>query len=272
MVVSKQHGDFQEGDSMKTKLISFGTKRYARPLKRLAENAAEHFDVVETHDEQTPLLSPEWRTQNAELLRYERGWGFWCWKPELIYQSLKKMDKGDVLMYCDSQIKFVANPQPLFGRCLGNDGILLFSQYYTSQRNIKWIKRECLMALGCDVPECHDAFQLNAAFSVWSPTDLSFSLLNQWKAKCCDYRLVSDCPSGCREHLIFEDHRHDQAILSLLWWREREGLSRRGITALPDPSQYGDPQRQKTYFGGQIVEFDRIVKRTYPIPCLTPAI
>ena len=36
------------------------------------------------------------------LLPTCRGFGYWIWKPQVILQSLRMMDKGDVLLYADA--------------------------------------------------------------------------------------------------------------------------------------------------------------------------
>lgn len=249
---------------MRTFLLSFGTRRYARPLRRLAQSATKHFDRVLCLRENTELLSKEWRADNREILRYARGWGFWCWKPELIYSALMLINKGDVLMYCDSQVVFKKSPQRLFDLCLENNGVLLFNQKYAGHTNKPWTKRECLIRMDCDTEEFWKASQLNAAMSVWSWTKEASDLLFEWSGLCCDYDIVSD-KNNCAQHPEFKDHRHDQSVLSLL-------AKQRSLPTYTDPSQFGNPHLQQEYYDGKVLSIDRMVSRDYPIPCLHPTL
>ncbi|BEI36578.1 hypothetical protein PHIN7_03020 [Polynucleobacter sp. HIN7] len=48
-------------------------------------------------------LAPEFSDRFQDKLKPSvRGFGYWCWKPQIIKQTLEQMNEGDVLHYCDA--------------------------------------------------------------------------------------------------------------------------------------------------------------------------
>ena len=69
---------------------------------------------------------------------------------------------------------------------------------------------------GCDSEECHNAFQVDASCSFWRKGTHSLKVANAWLKDSLDYASISDAPNIEGKPNIdgFEDHRHDQAILT----------------------------------------------------------
>ena len=45
----------------------------------------------------------EYIEKHSNFIRTHRaGFGFWIWKPKIIYDTLNKMKEGDILVYCDA--------------------------------------------------------------------------------------------------------------------------------------------------------------------------
>ena len=40
--------------------------------------------------------------EHKEIFEYKKGGGYWIWKVQLILQSLRDLDDGDILIYSDS--------------------------------------------------------------------------------------------------------------------------------------------------------------------------
>jgi hypothetical protein len=242
-------------------LLSFATSHYQNAQEHLHNTGAPWFDShLPLTDED---LDADFLARNAELMKYRRGYGFWCWKPYLIRKAVENLQEGEVLMYCDSQLAFVANPAPLFELCKREGGILLFHQLRERQYNRKWTRRECFRRMDCDEPKYWDAPQVNAAMQFYMDTPRTMEFLQEWERWNSDWMVVGDGPGGEVEDPTFRDHRHDQSILSIM-------AVKWGLTLYPDPSQFGVGYKQAGRNYGQVVEFVRNVSAAYPIPCHVP--
>lgn len=246
---------------MKRVLISFATSHYQGAQANLTETAAPWFDEIRPFHSDT--LPESFRALHADLFRYRRGYAFWIWKPWLILRELRTLAPGDVLMYCDAQLAFVADPAPLFDLCVNRDGILLFHQRREEHVNRTWTRRDCFEAMGCDESRYWNGPQLNAAMQVYSPTPRAFAFIEEWYQWNSRLDVVGDAVSEKPEFPDFKDHRHDQSILSLMAIRD-------GLDTMPDPSQFGNGYNQTGRTYKQILEFRRNVSACYPIPCRQP--
>lgn len=52
-------------------------------------------------------------------------------------------------------------------------------------------------------------------------TERTRNFIKQWLDLCTNEQLLTDIPSKVPEYTDFIDHRHDQALLSLLYYKER---------------------------------------------------
>jgi hypothetical protein len=142
------------------------------------------------------------------------------------------LNDGDVVMYCDSGACFVADVEPLLSLTDEQD-IVLFDFPYFFNRN--WIKRDCFELMGCTDEKYIQGAHWNGAFQIYKKTPKSIAFVEEYLKYCCDERILTDIPSESgAEDNSFKDHRHDQAVLSLLAIKHE-------IKPNLDPSQYGRP-------------------------------
>lgn len=239
-------------------LLSFATSHYADAQQRLGASAERYFDRV--HVLGPADLDDEFRQRHASIMQHPRGYGLWIWKPHLILMAVLSLAPDAVLMYCDSQVRFIADPRPLMELCRGRRGVLVFHQRREKRLNREWCKRDCFIRLGCDSEDYWNDWQLNAAMSLWMNTPVAIRVLEEWLAACSDEQALSDAPSVLGPELPeFIAHRHDQAVCSLI-------CRKRQIVAYPDPSQFGNGCQQDGRDYQQIVQHDRTVKPPYTIP------
>jgi len=72
----------------------------AARVERQAENMGL-FDDFKPYDE--TMLDSDFRSRFESKLRDDiRGFGYWCWKPQVALQALAQMQDGDVLIYVDA--------------------------------------------------------------------------------------------------------------------------------------------------------------------------
>jgi hypothetical protein len=160
--------------------------------------------------------------RNSYTFSQPRGAGCWIWKPYLILKTMETMGDSDWLMYTDSGMYFVRDPWPWVesnSDCIGEKGIATFG---TCDRNRKYCKRDAFVLMGMDEPRYIDSEQRQASVFVCKKTDFSLRFVREWLDWCCDPRVITDLPNtkGLPNHTGFQDHRHDQSIMSLMCIRE----------------------------------------------------
>jgi hypothetical protein len=162
------------------------------------------------------------------------GAGYWAWKPFFILEALKQLHEGDVALYCDSGSRFIASPQPLIDLVQRQtSGLVLFDA--RPLKNRQFTKRDCFVKMGCDAAEYWDAHKLIATVVVVRKCELAIQFVKEWLHYCKDRAAITDDPNQCGlpELPGFLQHRHDQAILSVLAAKHR-------IETFRNPSVWGN--------------------------------
>lgn len=171
---------------------------------------------------------PEFCAKNRQLLDQPRGGGYWVWKPFLIFNVLTKLPQGAYLIYYDSGISLKYR---IWSDCSSFIQWMELNEFsfmpgiripeFGANRN--WCKFE---AYRNQIPvEQLDNFlsesQFQATFSIWRNDAKSMLFLKQWIDLCENNILIDDfiADQSC-EHPDFIEHRHDQALLSLLCFQK----------------------------------------------------
>jgi hypothetical protein len=167
-------------------------------------------------------LDENFRREHRHILERRRGAGYWLWKPYLIRECLRGTDPGDVVCYLDAGLVVRRHLGPLIRQAEEHD-LLAFRG---SRPNRLHVKRDCFVLTGTDVPACHDAAQIDASTLLLKNTAANQAFVESWLRYCADARILTDQPNECGAPNLpgFIDHRHDQAVLSVLLWRERDRL------------------------------------------------
>lgn len=214
-------------------LVTFGNKGYeiSRWLLARSALATKCSDEVIFWDDEK-IRQTDFYKQNRKILDQKRGAGYWLWKPYIILEELKKLKKNDFLLYSDAQMLALEDCQKLYDICKEEGGILLFTNM--PQTMECWCKRDALVLSGMDTPEVRSSFDYAAMMSVWQNTPEARAFLEEWLNMCRDERMLTDLPNtqGKDNYPLFIDHRHDQALFSLL-------AIKKGIKRHRAPNQYG---------------------------------
>ena len=209
---------------MRHVFLSYGTAAFFDARDQLCASAMKvGFDAALARGPED--LDPAFASANAELLSRPRGGGYWAWKPQIILQELRKLGPGDVLVYCDAgrspYTRLTLFPKALLKKTRASGFIVgpLIPQHGPISR---WTKRDALILLGMDRPEIHAKPPVQATWSLWTPSLAAFHFLELWQQACTDPRCISDDPNtmGLENLPDFRDHRHDQALATLLAYRE----------------------------------------------------
>ncbi|MBT8411913.1 MAG: hypothetical protein KJP02_08970, partial [Octadecabacter sp.] len=213
---------------------------YAEHAERYRDSAlACGFTSARFYREADLQRTPFW-AQNQAILSLPRGAGYWLWKPYIILEQLRSLPEGDVLLYSDAGRGLVAQvtyfdtfPENIL-RC-AHDSRKGFIVGLTTNWGIQGIltKPRCFDLMQANTADMQNAAQVQATWSVWKHCPEAIAFLEDWLSYCTNPDLLLD---DGPEHLgnapkDFRDHRHDQAICSILAHRHRAQYF-----ALHDPS------------------------------------
>jgi hypothetical protein len=167
-----------------------------------------------------PPLDESFYRSNKDILEQKRGAGYWLWKPHLIYDFLLAdyIDEGDYLIYSDAGVEFIGDVNHIISRM--DQDVFLFGNNW---RHIDWCKGDVLDAI--QVATDQRQVQASVIFIRKSPESVRF--VKEWLLWCQMPGFIDDSPSVTPNAPTFQEHRHDQAILTCLqikhgyrlhWW------------------------------------------------------
>ena len=175
--------------------------------------------------------------KNKHILDQSRGAGYWLWKPYLIHRTLKYLDEGDVLFYCDSGAMFIKSISPVIDKLSSTEGVFLFHHHDGKEDNRMATKRDVYIALDCDNNSYYTRCCLGGYILIKN-NNFARSFVKQWLHFCEDENLLTDTPNklGKPNHPQYNEHRHDLSILTLI-------ANKLNIPSGCDMTQYGNSYR-----------------------------
>jgi hypothetical protein len=206
---------------MKKYFLSFCDSKYNRTLERIKMEAINMniFDEILCYNE-TIFDEDFTRNQGNFIKNNKRGYGYWIWKPYLILKTLKEMNENDILVYVDG------------GCTLNKNGIKRLNEYFEIITNSKygilslqlnqiekmWTKMDLFVELKCKEEKFMDSNQLLATTIIMRKCNHVLNIFEKALEICSknNYHFIDDSPSISPNDRIFNEHRHDQSILSLL--------------------------------------------------------
>lgn len=168
--------------------------------------------------------SSEFLRLNESILKQERGAGYWLWKPYIIEKKLNELPENDILIYSDAGVEFVNRLQLIIERM--DSDIWLFGNNY---KHLDWCKMDVMDFILPDWMFTYneDARQVQASVIIIRNTPYSRLFIRKWLKLCQIDGFIDDSQSINDNYLDFQEHRHDQAILTCLaykygiklhWW------------------------------------------------------
>lgn len=195
--------------------ITYGDARFNKSRARIVAEAARFgvFDHVRGFGPED--LSIEFVQRNYAILSAPRGGGYWLWKPYIIWETLKSMSDGDVLMYADAGCTFISDPSPYI-EIAAQYGLVAFR--LGKETLAQYTKGFAFKHLGLDVDIWGEQLQVIAGILVVQKRPFTTFLVSEWLRLSQDERLITDADTTGLEpnHPSFIENRHDQSIWSLL--------------------------------------------------------
>lgn len=151
-------------------------------------------------------------------MRVTRGFGYWCWKPQVILQSLRQINEGDILIYADIGCEFVpSKAKSLLEKLqnLANNDIMGFSLPYQERQ---WTKNDIFRHFGAENnPKFTESSHICATLIFMKKSAKTIQIITEWLDIFKNHwNLVDDSPSQTPNHKDFCENRHDQSIWSMI--------------------------------------------------------
>ncbi|MDY5949950.1 MAG: hypothetical protein SPJ16_01930 [Helicobacter sp.] len=149
-----------------------------------------------------------------------RGFGYWCWKPQIILQTLQQMNEGDVLFYidigCEFQIEGRRRLQEMIDEIRKNEimGVMVGGHHIEKV----WTKASVFQHFGV-LNDKHyvDTRQIASGLVMLCKTQRTQAIMQEWlNVFYHHFELVDDSPSPIPNDESFIENRHDQSIWSIL--------------------------------------------------------
>lgn len=199
--------------------ITFADTRYRNTLERihreaLSMNIFKDIFICTEND-----LDQDWRSKHGHFLETSiRGYGYWIWKSQIIYQVLHKVPEGSILIYCDggsTLVKDAVNTLLYLCQLVKNSCSIGALAFYLDYPEKQWTKMDTMDHL--DYYD-YDSRHIQSGFTLWRNDEPVRNLVAKWAEISCshNYHFIDDSPSILPNDPIFKEHRHDQSILGIL--------------------------------------------------------
>ena len=210
------------------KLVTFTDSRMTISANKCAQSAMTH--GADSYSIWTPNdLSAEFKETMAEVLKHERGAGFYCWKPYVVHREMCKLQDGDILVWCDAGNEWIGDMRTAIAAM--DQDILFFSNGW---RHMDWCKLQTAHAIlsygkisferttpgevrvikTSLLPTEEKQLQASTFFIRVTPQSRLF--IQEWYGWSIIPGMIDNSPSAIGNEPTFQEHRWDQSILCCL--------------------------------------------------------
>lgn len=168
--------------------------------------------------------------RHYDILSEKTGNGLWLWKPYFLYKTLKDVENGEVVFYCDAGSFFFRSAKPIL-ETMDDDiwvsDIPLIEKQYT--------KPELIDRMNCNSKDFLETNQIQANFIAVRKSDRGLKFVKEWLSLCESIDNIGKDTKYDKlppVDFCFLGHRYDQSVLSLL-------SKKWSVPVHLDPSQFG---------------------------------
>ncbi len=232
------------GKAMKIYFMTFANEKgtWLHPprfsVRRIMDEAkaSGYFDIVMGCSEKD--LTPSfWARHQQFIVNHPRGFGYWLWRPQLVWQVMQDMNDGDVLCFADAgcTIRYDTAAKKRMAHYIkmvnaSPHGVLSFQTRLLEKH---WTKNDLLIKLNAD-SKIKNSGQLLGGVWFLKKSPASLRLVETWlRVASDDYHAIDDSPSLTANDKGFKEHRHDQSIFSIL----RKQMGTATLSDETDPRQ-----------------------------------
>lgn len=201
-------------------LCSFGSLDLYPSALRLKKQAESFniFDEILIYNEYNLPYDEKFEKELRKKLIPSRGFGYWCWKPFIVMNTLESMNDNDILLYTDVGCHLNKEAINKFYEYLDiviENGALCFELGHIEKL---WTKSDLFNYFNVlDDKNITDSFQRSATSFLLLKNDFNLNIVNKWlQVFYDDFSLADDTPSKISNADMFIENRHDQSIFSIL--------------------------------------------------------
>jgi hypothetical protein len=200
------------GTLLKFHGITYASKSFARCAKILGTvSLHRNFDSFEIFTYEN--LADHFKLLNRETLEFQRGSGYWVWKPQIILQKCSNLQSDDFIFYFDAG-SFPTKSKENFEKNLDPSRINLW--ILPGHKIGEWIDPKVLDSLGFP-KSLHDNPMVWAGAIGFRPQPELVEVVEEWRDLCqVPEYLRPDSFHGYEKPPQLMWHRHDQSLLSML--------------------------------------------------------
>lgn len=203
------------------RLITFSDSRMTQSKQVLCDSAL-HFGIDSIRGYGPEDLPPWLYHAHPYMNEQTKGFGWYAWKPWIVFNEIMQMNEGDLLIYADAGQTLIGDPRKIFDAC--SQDIILFSNGWT---HAEWCKGDAAKTiLGKNWISYYNwnhvqNQQTQASLLFLRVTETSRKFIQEWFAWSLMPGLIDNSPSITPNYPTFAEHRWDQAILGCLAIKHR---------------------------------------------------
>lgn len=204
---------------MKVYICSFANLYLLPSLKRFYKEALDMniFSDIFLYEELA--LGKDFKVRFEDKLNCNvRGFGYWCWKPYIVLESLKRIEYEDILIYADSGCRLkkeYSDKMKIYIEYAEKYDIVAFELGFPDRL---WTKADLFDYF--KVLDNKEITESNARFATYfiiKKTDKTIKFINEWlNVFYTNFNLADDSPSKIKNLEGFIENRHDQSVFSIL--------------------------------------------------------
>ena len=189
--------------------ITYATKEYETSAM-LAYESSLKYGCDQSAIFNPDLIDSTFWGFNMDIFEHERGAGYWLWKPYFILINLLQMEEGNYLVYTDAGVQVVDDVNHIISKMKVD--VFLFANQYNHEH---WCKGNVTDHICGFRKEWN---QVQASAMVFRVSGYSRRFVREWLAYCQVPGFIDDS-EGYNNHPEFREHRHDQAVLTCVAFR-----------------------------------------------------
>ena len=200
--------------------VSFGaTPEWSQAHFRLKKSIRKNFPSASIFfKDQKWLKTTDFFIEHSDFfVSHSKGFGLWLWKPFIIKEAISQFNQAKYIIYIDAGVELNITKLSLlrlneYFEIVEKTGALAFK--------LNLLEKDFTSPLlfSKQFKKLPIRGQISASIICFKNNETTFSFISDWLDKMIidDYELTLGY--NPRHKVIFDNHRHDQSILSLLWY------------------------------------------------------
>ena len=206
--------------------ITYGDDNFKKSKERIINEAKDSGFFTSTIAYGPDDLSSEFVEKYKDILKENRGGGYWIWKYDIIPRKLKEIPENDYLVYCDAGCTINKEGENRFQEYLqmidkSKYDIISFQMKHFLEKH--WTTKELFKACGVTYNNnIKNSGIYVGGILIMKNTPKIHKLYNEClKILEKDKNLIKDKYNNNNQISEFKENRHDQSLLSIM--RKKHG-------------------------------------------------